>query len=287
MAFKKLKRILQISILSYSIYLIAGLNVRTDPRLTYQEQVGHLNKNQQTASLQIKNEVKELEQILKNTERKKGKTNVGINIIVHEDLKRFFDDAYNPDDDTLWIEKVVETLKGFELYKKEDFNFTVKNVGVTDFPYQSAIIDSTSQEFLGEPWQLIKSHTMMGMAETVKEQYPKTDFTLFFLPSLNLGWLGPLSGGVANKIGGDCAILYLSWDDWHNKSTLSHEAGHLFGFEHPAKPAEKITDLELLLDPFGMIYKDNVMYQESYRFGYKITDEDKIKLEQSRKRFKQ
>lgn len=233
---------------AYAAYMWGGTSYRLLNSSESEEAfIGHYNKERKIAKKEFKEEAKEgLEHLVKKGVNPE-KANISANVFIHLDIKRFFDDNQDPSDDALWVEKINKAFEGLDLYRKEGFDFVVYNIAFVDFPYQYYSPEGPNLP-LFTPAPLIKPHLNAAIG-----QVPKVDMNLFFLPPANL----ELKGFVFKEE--NYAVTFLNQNDRFNESTLAHETGHLFGL--PDKKVQSLPWYKFVVDPFGIIFKEDIMRQ--------------------------
>ena len=248
---------------TYPVYLLGGFiyQYSGDSESNF---IGHYNKQADVAESELKEEIMGLEYLVKNKYNPE-KANVSVNIFIHTDVKRCFDDADNPDDDGLWVEKVKNALEGFDIYEKEGFNFTVRSIGYIDFQ---------CPHYAGEEGLVYACgvfNNLMASLDNLTEMAPPANFNFYFLPPSNTPMHSLLFGFATNK-GNRYAVTFLNKDDLRNESTFAHEMGHLLGLIHPRDSG--LTLCDILLDPFGRLMKKDIMGQGTYKPKYKLSESD-------------
>jgi len=278
-------------LISYLGYLCTGGIYRgINESLSAKDIEGYYNKDPAIISKEIYTEKPTLDFILQNKE-KENKTNITLNVIVHEHVKAFFDNKNNQNDDALWVRKVINTMEGLEIYEKRNFNFVIKHTYVKNFEY-GCFNYYEEREF----FKLLKQE---------RDKLEKADLNLFFMPE---GVIAPFtsSNGVA-LLNGDIGTIFLTKSDRYNQKIIAHEMGHLLGLEHPEfhdrninfedilnekKPKKIQKMMEIIkrdffmffIDPFHF-YPENVMKYGKHP-SFDVVEEDEPILEKARKKFK-
>jgi len=214
---------------------------------------GYYNRSYSEINKEFDQEIKSLEKKISCPEPEKcfikGKANVTIDIIIHKEVKLFFDDKGNPNDNSVWVDKVTKALEGLRIYEPQGFNMVLAEIKGTDFVYN-----------------------LCSLEELVF--IPQHDIALLFFPlkkeSMNIG-------GFASPYG-DHAVIFLNNFDYCNKFVLAHEMGHIFGLEH-----EDI--FKILLDPLGVFFEHGLMSPDVIHGKFVLSKKDIAKLQVAKKRF--
>ncbi|MBU4456759.1 MAG: hypothetical protein KKA65_04620, partial [Nanoarchaeota archaeon] len=232
-------------------------------------------KSKEFTEPEIKKEFKSLEAVISDFDT--TKTNITTTIFVHKDLKYFYDDVNNPDDDSLWIERIKDALLGFHIYEELGFNFAIQEVKLVDFYYPTEIIIENSLE-------LRKEIRKIG-SDFLKDNNINSMFNIFLLPPTSRTEFG------FAILSGNFTFIYMNNSKIINQKVLAHEIGHLFGLTHANKfnkfenPSDNISITNQLLDPF-LLFGHDVMIQGFFCPGYKLSEKDKEFLKFIKKTFK-
>lgn len=183
-----------------------------------------------------------------------GCTNITVNLFIDPEVKYFFDDATNPNDNDEWTRRVEMALDGLHIYERMGFGFKFMNVSGTVAP---------NYEF--------ENGTVMQ----------PEDFNVNFSILFTAVDENPKSLGRA-ECPGNNAIIGLTNNDKINEYVFAHEMGHLFGIEH----TEENTVLDEYIDPFCLFSRDIMVTGYNFSYcDYCLTNDEIEIIQNARARF--
>lgn len=175
---------------------------------------------------------------------KKTDNVVTIDLIVADNLKHFYDDENDANDNNDWLGYVENCLRGMNKFSEfEDLDFKINTVeGVLESQF---VMAKNGESFLQELRQKL-------------EQERKSDILLYLRS-------GKLTIGSAN-VGGvtfvdfPISVINLIKHKERNQIVLAHESGHLFGASHTTSGYICVAKQVFVAVPsFGYIYWGDIM----------------------------
>lgn len=156
-----------------------------------------------------------------------------LDILVSENVKLFFDDDGNPNDNDRWAKYVKESVESLKEYSKAGIGFKVREV-------------------IGVNGDTLNDWAMY-LTSRVNKEYDPSHIDLAFIPMDDLkseegvaGWAVPDE---------NFAIVTIGDNGHRNRTLVLHEIGHLLRLQH-----KKINDMKRLFwDPYCVFYTESFM----------------------------
>ncbi len=168
---------------------------------------------------------------------------VTLDVFVADNVKHFYDDAENPEDNNEWVGYVEKCLYGINKFSEfEDLNFKINNLeGILESKF---VKTKNGNQFLSELSLNLK-------------QKRKADVLLYLRSGAMM--VGYTSAGGVTFPDSLVAIVNLTKHNERNQMVTAHELGHIFNAGHTSERIWLLKQFFVSIPSFGYIYWGDIM----------------------------